>query len=58
MCRDDSCVVLEDCTAEPIRPGLDRTNHEASPAVIETLFGWLSSAASVLDALARSPQRA
>jgi hypothetical protein len=26
--------------------------------VSETLFGWASSSASVLDALARSPQRA
>lgn len=53
MFRDYTCVVLEDCTAEPIGAGLVRTNHEASLLVIETLFGWISSAGVVCDALAR-----
>lgn len=53
MFRDYTCVVLEDCTAEPIGAGLVRTNHEASLLVIETLFGWVSSAGVVCDALAR-----
>jgi len=39
MFRDYSCIVLEDCTAEPIGAGLSRTNHEASLLVVETLFG-------------------
>src|SRR5207244_5323110 len=38
MFRDYSCIVLEDCTAEPIGAELSRTNHEASLLVIETLF--------------------
>ena len=53
MMRDYSCIVLEDCTAEPIGAGLPRSNHEASLLVIETLFGWISSAGAVCAALAR-----
>jgi ureidoacrylate peracid hydrolase len=56
MFRDYSCIVLEDCTAEPIGAGLPRTNHEASLLVIERLFGWVSNARAVLDALARRAQ--
>lgn len=56
MFRDYSCIVLEDCTAEPIGAGLPRTNHQASLLVIETLFGWVSNARAVCDALARQAQ--
>jgi len=56
MFRDYTCIVLEDCTAEPIGAGLPRTNHEASLLTIETLFGWVSNARSVRAALARQPQ--
>jgi ureidoacrylate peracid hydrolase len=56
MFRDYSCVVLEDCTAEPIGAGFSRTNHDASLLVIETLFGWVSNARVVADALARQAQ--
>ena len=52
MYRDYVCVVLEDCTAEPIGEGLARTNHDASLTVIETLFGWVSSGAAFREALA------
>lgn len=44
--RDYTCVVLEDCTAEPLG------THEASLKVIETLFGWVSNTEAVLEALA------
>lgn len=44
--RDYSCVVLEDCTAEPLG------THDASLKVIETLFGWVSNTAALLAALA------
>lgn len=54
--RDYSCIVLDDCTAEPIGAGLARTNHEASLLVIETLFGWISSSRAVRDALAQRIQ--
>jgi ureidoacrylate peracid hydrolase len=54
MFRDYACLVLEDCTAEPIGSDLPRTNHEASLLNIEMLFGWVSDSAEVIDALARS----
>lgn len=53
MYRDYRCVVLEDCTAEPIGDGLPRGNHEASLLVIERLFGWVSDSGSVIEALER-----
>lgn len=56
MFRDLSCIVLEDCTAEPIGAGLPRSNHEASLLVIETLFGWVSDARTVCAALAGRAQ--
>lgn len=56
MFRDYTCVVLEDCTAEPIGAGLSRTNHEASLLVIETLFGWVSNSRAVCEALERQAQ--
>jgi ureidoacrylate peracid hydrolase len=51
MFRDYQCVVLEDCTAEPIGSELSRTNHEASLLNIELLFGWVSSSARFIEAL-------
>jgi len=51
MFRDYSCVVLEDCTAEPIGADLPRTNHDASLLVIEKLFGWVSSSDKFIAAL-------
>ena len=56
MYRDYTCIVLEDCTAEPIGTDLPQTNHEASLLVIETLFGWVSSARAVCDALVPQAQ--
>ena len=53
--RDYSCIVLEDCAAEPIGAALSRTNHEASLTVIETLFGWVSNSSAMLGALAQPP---
>ncbi len=51
MFRDYSCVVLEDCTAEPIGSDLPRTNHDASLLVIEKAFGWVSSSDKFIAAL-------
>jgi len=53
--RDYRCVLLADCTAEPIGSDSNRTNHEASLLVIETLFGWVSDSATLLHALAEQP---
>lgn len=51
MFRDYSCVLLADCTGEPIGHGLPRSNHEASLLVIQTLFGWVSGSDELIRAL-------
>ena len=43
MFRDYSCVLLKDCTGEPIGHDLPRTNHDASLLTIQTLLGWVSA---------------
>jgi ureidoacrylate peracid hydrolase len=55
MFRDYSCVLLEDCTAEPIGHDLPRSNHDASILVIQALFGWVSDSAAVIRALEQVP---
>ena len=52
--RDYRCLLLSDCTGEPIGSDLARTNHEASLLVIETLFGWVSDSSSLLRALQKA----
>jgi ureidoacrylate peracid hydrolase len=54
MFRDYSCVLLEDCTGEPIGYGTTRSNHDASLLSIEVLFGWVSSADQFVKALEAS----
>jgi ureidoacrylate peracid hydrolase len=49
--RDYRCLLLRDCTGEPIGSDLVRRNHEATLLVIETLFGWVSDSRSLLRAL-------
>ncbi len=51
MFRDYACVLLEDCTAEPIGAGNSRSNHDASLLTIEVLLGWVSQSDSFLEAL-------
>jgi ureidoacrylate peracid hydrolase len=51
MFRDFRCLLLEDCTAEPIGAAAGRTNHEASLLVIETLFGWVATSTALLGEL-------
>lgn len=51
MFRDYHCVLLADCTAEPIGSDFPRTNHEASLLVIQTLFGFVSESVHVIRAL-------
>jgi ureidoacrylate peracid hydrolase len=45
--RDYTCIVLEDCTAEPLG------THQATLKVIETLFGWVTNTEAVLTELTR-----
>jgi ureidoacrylate peracid hydrolase len=51
MFRDYTCLLLEDCTAEPIGAGLPRSNHDASLLVLEILFGWVTPSAEFISAL-------
>lgn len=43
MFRDYRCVLLADCSGEPIGGNLSRSNHEASLLTIQALLGWVSS---------------
>lgn len=51
MFRDFRCLLLEDCTAEPIGGATARTNHEASLLAIETLLGWVTTSGALLQEL-------
>jgi ureidoacrylate peracid hydrolase len=51
MFRDYTCLLLEDCTAEPIGNGLARSNHDASLLVVQVLFGWVSNSNELISAL-------
>lgn len=52
--RDYRCLLLEDCTAEPIGSDMPHTNHDASVRVIETLLGWVSDSAT-FEAVLKQP---
>jgi ureidoacrylate peracid hydrolase len=54
MFRDYSCVLLEDCTGEPIGNDIDRSNHDASLLSIQVLLGWTSSSEEFVKALESS----
>ena len=58
MFRDYACVLLADCTAEPIGHDLTRSNHAASLLVIQTLFGWVSESAAFIQAVEQAPAMA
>jgi ureidoacrylate peracid hydrolase len=49
--RDYHCVLLEDCTAEPMGRNLSRSNHEASVLLIERIFGSVSSSVDLMKAV-------
>jgi ureidoacrylate peracid hydrolase len=51
MFRAYRCLLLSDCTAEPIGLTTARSNHEASLLLIEKLFGWVSSSREFLAAM-------
>ena len=54
MFRDYSCVLLEDCTGEPIGHDIDRSTHDASLLSIQVLLGWTSTADEFVKALESS----
>ncbi|HLZ68803.1 MAG TPA: cysteine hydrolase [Dehalococcoidia bacterium] len=51
MFRDYSCLLLADCTAEPLGAECSRSNHEASLLTIQALFGWVSTSTELLARL-------
>lgn len=51
MFRDYRCVVLEDCTAEPIAANAPRSNHEASLLTMQILFAWISDSEKLKRAI-------
>lgn len=51
MFRDYRCVLLVDCTGEPIGGELARSNHEASVLTIQTVLGWVSDSESFVSAI-------
>jgi ureidoacrylate peracid hydrolase len=51
MFRDYCCVLLEDCTGEPIGHDFARSNHDASLLTIQVLLGWTSSSVEFVHAL-------
>ena len=46
--RDYRCVLLTDCTSEPVGDGMSRSNHDASLLLINVMFGWLSTSEQFL----------
>lgn len=57
MFRDYTCLLLEDCTAEPIGKGLPRSNHDASLLAVQALLGWVSTSGDLIKALGPAERR-
>jgi ureidoacrylate peracid hydrolase len=51
MFRDYSCVLLKDCSGEPIGHALPRSNHDASLLTIQSLLGWVSTSDDFITSL-------
>lgn len=49
--RDFHCIVLEDCTDEPIAHDAQRSNHEATLLTLELLFASISTGDALIAAL-------
>lgn len=48
---DYHCLVLEDCTAEPMGGDLARSNHEATTLLFERIFGAVSTSTHFCQAI-------
>ena len=48
--RDYRCVLLADCTSEPIAHDAPRSNHDASLLLTELMFGWVSTSEKFVSA--------
>lgn len=53
--RDYQCLLLADCTAEPVGSELPRSNHDATLLLVELAFGWVSDSTALVQALAEQP---
>lgn len=49
--RDYHCILLTDCTSEPIASDASRSNHDASITLVQILFGWTSTSDHFLKAI-------
>ena len=45
------CILLSDCTTEPIGNRLTRTNYEVTLMLVELVYGWVTDSGSVIGAL-------
>jgi ureidoacrylate peracid hydrolase len=52
--RDYKCLLLSDCTAEPVGSDLPRTNYEATVQLVQAFFGWVAESEAFLTALDRA----
>jgi ureidoacrylate peracid hydrolase len=48
--RDYLCVLLTDCTNEPIAHDAPRSNHDATLLLMELMFGWVSTSEQLVSA--------
>ena len=48
--RDYLCVLLTDCTNEPIARDAPRSNHDATLLLMELMFGWVSTSEQFVGA--------
>lgn len=53
MYHDYSCVLLADCTAEALGQAQPRSNYDATLALVQCLFGWVSTSEEFIRALRR-----
>jgi len=51
MFRDYHCLLLADCTAEPGRKNFPNAVHEASLAIIQARFGWVTPSENLVKSL-------
>lgn len=54
--RDYHCILLTDCTSEPIAWNASRSNHDASITLVQMLFGWTSTSDHLLSAIEEQVQ--
>lgn len=50
-CLLQGCILLTDCTSEPIASDASRSNHDASITLVQLLFGWISTSDDFLRAI-------